>query len=294
MLNIGVFCNIFINFDVNVKHFLMMKNKYLLLCAALFLLLAVPASAQNVRRAQAFKAGETLKCNFYFNWNFIWIRVGDASLTIRDTIYNGQKAKCMKLLSSTNKKADSFFRMRDTLMTVFTDDYKPLYYRKASVEGKKYRLRQVWYSYLDSSRVKVAQYSRYNDEAPIYKEEVFNGQIYDMMSLLAYARTLDFTSLKKGTRLTFDVASGKKVEKQHLVYRGKKRTESDDGHEYDCFRVSLITEEDGEEEEIVNFHVTDDRNHLPVLLDLVLNFGSAKARLSHKSGLLYPVTSVVD
>ena len=271
-----------------------MKNKYLLLCAALFLLLAVPASAQNVRRAQTFKAGETLKCNFYFNWNFIWIRVGDASLTIRDTIYNGQKAKCMKLLSSTNKKADSFFRMRDTLMTVFTDDYKPLYYRKASVEGKKYRLRQVWYSYLDSSRVKVAQYSRYNDEAPIYKEEVFNGQIYDMMSLLAYARTLDFTSLKKGTRLTFDVASGKKVEKQHLVYRGKKRTESDDGHEYDCFRVSLITEEDGEEEEIVNFHVTDDRNHLPVLLDLVLNFGSAKARLSHKSGLLYPVTSVVD
>ena len=272
-----------------------MKNRVM---AIVTLLLIVFCSAQadtyNIKRTQTFKSGETLKCNFYFNWNFIWIRVGEASLTIRDTIYNGQKAKCMKLLSSTNKKADSFFRMRDTLMTVFTDDYKPLYYRKASVEGKKYRLRQVWYSYLDASRVKVAQYSRYNDEAPIYKEEVFDGPIYDMMSLLAYARTLDFTSLKKGTRLTFNVASGKKVEKQHLVYRGKKKTKSDDGHEYDCFRVSLITEEDGDEEEIVNFHVTDDRNHLPVLLDLVLNFGSAKARLSHKSGLLYPVTSVVD
>ena len=272
-----------------------MKNRVM---AIVTLLLIVFCSAQagtyNIKRTQAFKSGETLKCNFYFNWNFIWIKVGEASLTIRDTIYNGQKAKCMKLLSSTNKKADSFFRMRDTLMTVFTDDYKPLYYRKASVEGKKYRLRQVWYSYLDASRVKVAQYSRYNDEAPIYKEEVFDGPIYDMMSLLAYARTLDFTSLKKGTRLTFNVASGKKVEKQHLVYRGKKKTKSDDGHEYDCFRVSLITEEDGDEEEIVNFHVTDDKNHLPVLLDLVLNFGSAKARLSHKSGLLYPVTSVVD
>lgn len=272
-----------------------MKNRVM---AIVTLLLMVVCSAQadtyNIKRTQTFKSGETLKCNFYFNWNFIWIKVGDASLTIRDTIYNGQKAKCMKLLSSTNKKADSFFRMRDTLMTVFTDDYKPLYYRKASVEGKKYRLRQVWYNYLDASRVKVAQYSRYNDEAPIYKEEVFNGPIYDMMSLLAYARTLDFTSLRKGTRLTFNVASGKKVEKQHLVYRGKKKTKSDDGHEYDCFRVSLITEEDGDEEEIVNFHVTDDRNHLPILLDLVLNFGSAKARLSHMSGVMYPVTAVVD
>ena len=201
-----------------------MKNRVM---AIVTLLLMVVCSAQadtyNIKRTQTFKSGETLKCNFYFNWNFIWIKVGDASLTIRDTIYNGQKAKCMKLLSSTNKKADSFFRMRDTLMTVFTDDYKPLYYRKASVEGKKYRLRQVWYNYLDNSRVKVAQYSRYNDEAPIYKEEVFNGPIYDMMSLLAYARTLDFTSLRKGTRLTFNVASGKKVEKQHLVYRGKKK-----------------------------------------------------------------------
>lgn len=271
-----------------------MKNHLVAIVAFLLIICGASADAQNIRRTQTFKSGETLKCNFYFNWNFIWIKVGDASLTIRDTIYNGQKAKCMKLLSSTNKKADSFFRMRDTLMTVFTDDYKPLYYRKASVEGKKYRLRQVWYNYLDNSRVKVAQYSRYNDEAPIYKEEVFNGQIYDMMSLLAYARTLDFTSLKKGTRLTFNVASGKKVERQHLVYRGKKKTKSDDGHEYDCFRVSLITEEDGDEEEIVNFHVTDDRNHLPILLDLVLNFGSAKARLSHMSGVMYPVTAVVD
>ena len=88
----------------------------------LFVFSAVSLSAQNLKQAPAFKAGETLKCNFYFNWNFIWVKVGDAKLTITDTLYNGQKAKCMKLLSTTNKRADSFFRMRDTLMTVFTDD----------------------------------------------------------------------------------------------------------------------------------------------------------------------------
>jgi hypothetical protein len=115
-----------------------------------------------------------------------------------------------------------------------------------------------------------------------------------MMSLLAYARTIDFTTLPIGTRLTFPVATGKRIEPQHLVYRGKTVSKSDEENkEYNCFKVSLITEEDGKEVEIVNFNITDDKNHLPVLLDLVLNFGSAKARLSKKKGLLHPLTSVV-
>lgn len=271
-----------------------MRNRIIAAVALLLLMYCTTADAQDIKRNRTYKSGETIKCNLYFNWNFIWIKVGDAMLTIRDTTYNDKKATCMKLLSSTNKRADSYFRMRDTLVTVFTEECKPLYYRKASVEGKKYRLNQVWYEYLNDSKVKVSQYYRYNNEAPKLKEEVLDGPIYDMMSLLAYARTLDFTSLKKGTRLTFPVASGKRVEPQHLVYRGKKSTKSDNGNKYDCFLVSLITEEDGDEEEIVNFHVTDDNNHLPILLDLALNFGSAKARLYHMSGQLHPVTSVIE
>lgn len=260
------------------------------------MLLCLPLSAQRIKQTPAFRSGETLKCNFYFNWKFIWVKAGGASLIIRDTIFNGQKAQYMSLLSSTNSTADAFFRMRDTLTTIFTPDLRPLYYRKASAEGKRYYLNQVWYSYPkdENGKVKVSQYFRRDQELPQYKEEFVDGQVYDMMSLLAYARTLDFASLKKGERLTFPVATGKRIEPQHLIYRGKKRTKSDDGNDYDCIIVSLVTEKDGKEREIVNFHVTDDDNHLPILLDLALNFGSAKARISHKSGLLYPLKPARD
>lgn len=260
------------------------------------MLLCLPLSAQRIKQTPAFRSGETLKCNFYFNWKFIWVKAGGASLIIRDTIFNGQKAQYMSLLSSTNSTADAFFRMRDTLTTIFTPDLRPLYYRKASAEGKRYYLNQVWYSYPkdENGKVKVSQYFRRDQEPPQYKEEFVDGQVYDMMSLLAYARTLDFASLKKGERLTFPVATGKRIEPQHLIYRGKKRTKSDDGNDYDCIIVSLVTEKDGKEREIVNFHVTDDDNHLPILLDLALNFGSAKARISHKSGLLYPLKPARD
>ena len=87
----------------------------LLLFVVMFLALQ-PADAQNpiIKNVPAFKAGETLKCNLYFNWKFVWVRAGDASLIIRDTLFNGQKAMAMSLLSSTNSRADKFFKMRDT------------------------------------------------------------------------------------------------------------------------------------------------------------------------------------
>ena len=49
----------------------------------------------------------------------------------------------------------------------------------------------------------------------------------------------------------------------------------------------------GKEEEVITFFVTDDDNHLPVRLDLYLNFGSAKAFLKTVEGNRHPLTSIV-
>lgn len=46
-------------------------------------------------------------------------------------------------------------------------------------------------------------------------------------------------------------------------------------------------------EEIVDFYITDDENHVPVRLDMFLKFGSAKAFLVGMKGTRNPVTSIV-
>ena len=56
------------------------------------------------------------------------------------------------------------------------------------------------------------------------------------------------------------------------------------------YRVSWTTEK-GEEKEVVKFYITDDKNHLPVRLDLNLNFGTAKAFLTGASGIRNPQTA---
>ena len=107
------------------------------LLLAVSLIAVLSAGATEIKRKPAYRSGETLECVFYFNWKFVWVKAGGAKLIIRDTIYNNRKAQYMSLLSSTNEKADAFFKMRDTLTTIFTPgDVRPLYYRKASVQGR--------------------------------------------------------------------------------------------------------------------------------------------------------------
>lgn len=262
----------------------------LLLLMVAFAVPAVAAHAATIKHVPAFKAGETLECNLYFNWKFVWVKAGNASLIIRDTVFEGKKAMSMSLLSTTNRRADSFFKMRDTLTTIFSADMRPLYYRKASEEGKHYYLNQVWYDYSDKDSITIRQSFRRNKEEVRLRTDKSATPVYDMMSLLAFARTIDFSTMKPGTRLSYPVATGKRIEPQYLIYRGKTTMENDKDVKYDCITISLVAyDKKGKEKDIINFHVTDDKNKMPVLLDLALNFGSAKAKLSSYRGMLYPV-----
>ena len=56
-------------------------------------------------------------------------------------------------------------------------------------------------------------------------------------------------------------------------------------------RICNTFDKKGKEKEIVKFYITDDANHLPVRLDLNLNFGTAKAYLTGAKGLRNPQTS---
>ena len=58
---------------------------------------------------------------------------------------------------------------------------------------------------------------------------------------------------------------------------------------YRCLVFSFVEKnKEGKEKDIVTFYITDDKNHLPVRLDMNLNFGTAKAFLTGARGLRNP------
>ena len=249
-----------------------------LVCLIIALLFAFPLSgnAQCEAKNDAFKSGEHVMYELYFNWKFIWKKVGLANL-----------------LAISSKEADFFFKMRDTLTSVMTEKLEPRYFRKGAEEGKRYTVDEARFSfrngmcYVNQKRVR-------KDGSVTETEQSDTRCIYDMLSILAQARSFDPKDYTVGQRIQFPMATGRKVEEQTLIYRGIKKITAENDTTYRCLIFSLVEyNKKGKEKEVITFYVTDDRNHLPVRLDMHLNFGSAKAFLRSVSGYRHPQTSII-
>ena len=104
-----------------------MKQRIILTISALLLTIGT-SFAQCPVRNTAFSSGEHLSYDLYFNWKFIWFKVGSADMDIQQTQYDGQDAYRAYLITRGSKTADRYFVLRDTLTTYTTLDIVPLFY----------------------------------------------------------------------------------------------------------------------------------------------------------------------
>ena len=160
-------------------------------------------------------------------------------------------------------------------------------------EGKNYYIDQAHFSY-SGNRVSVKLHQRKNLQHDYYGEYDSTLCVFDMLTIMARARSWDASTLRPGDKIRFLMADGENVEKELLLYRGKETIESKDGHHYRCLVFSFYEDNDEDRDrELIRFFITDDRNHLPIRLDMNLNFGSAKAFMHTVRGNRYPLTARV-
>ncbi len=274
------------------KKFFHTRPSLFVLC---FLLGMTSAQAQCPMVNTAFNPGEELNYQLYFNWKFIWIKAGTANLSIQQSKYDGRDAYRCHLITRGSKRTDKFFMMRDTLISYITPQLEPLYYRKGALEGKRYNVDEVWYSYPGGGKVQLKQ--RFiNWEGNVRNHDYSSTEcVFDMVSMLMRARSFDPASYKDGQRIRFKMADGDNVSEQTLIYRGRKKFKMEDtGVTYRCLVFSFVERVGKKDKEVVTFYITDDMNHMPVRLDLYLNFGTAKAFLSNHTPLRNPQTSIIQ
>lgn len=267
-------------------------QRFAWLLVVLFMGLSLPAQAQCEAKNEAFKSGEHVMYDLYFNWKFVWVKAGFASLTTNATTYHSKPAYRINLLAIGSKRADFFFKMRDTLTCIVGQKLEPRYFRKGAEEGKRYTVDEAFFSYRNGLSY-VNQKRTHRDGEVVETEQSDSRCIQDMLSILAQARSYDPKDYVVGQRIKFPMATGRQVEEQTLIYRGPKKITAENDTTYRCLVFSLVEYKDNKEKEVITFYITDDKNHLPVRLDLYLNFGSAKAFLKSVSGARHPLTSVV-
>ena len=270
----------------------MKKTRTIILALAMLIMGIASASAQCKFTNTAFKPGEFLTYNLYFNWKFVWVKVGNATMSTTSSKYHGKQAYRASLTTRSSQKADKFFVMRDTLLCYNSHDLEPLYFRKGAREGDRYTVDEAFFTY-PGNRPHIKQHRQKNDGSHVWKEHTPGECTYDMLSIFLRARSFNPEGWKKGNRINFPITDGTKITPAILEYKGKTTVKADNGVKYRCLQLSYIENENGKEKEIVRFYVTDDSNHVPVRLDMFLKFGSAKAFLVGAKGVKGKMTSVV-
>lgn len=266
--------------------------KSLLIAVMLLFVGTSTVSAQCTFRNTAFKSGEFLTYNLYYNWKFVWVKAGNASMSIVQSTHNGKPAYRGSLITRGNQKVDDFFVLRDTLLCYSGTDMAPLYFRKGAREGKRYTVDEVYYSYANG-KCNLRQHRLHNDGTHTWKKASYEDCVFDMMNIFLRARSFDPANWKKGYTVKFPIADGKNRTPAQLKFNGKVTIKADNGIKYRCLRLAYMEYEDGKYEKIVDFYITDDDNHVPVRLDMFLKFGSAKAFLVGMKGVRNPVSSIV-
>ncbi len=271
----------------------MKRNAILWLLLSSLVTAALPADAQCPAENNAFSAGEDLSYRLYFNWKFIWVTVGTASMNVKGTNYQGKDAYRCHLITKGSKRADKLFVLRDTLVSIVSDELVPYYYRKGALEGDRYTVDEAWYSY-PGGKTHIRQRFKTHKGEIRPNEQDCGVCPYDMLSMMLRARSFDASGYKEGQKIKFPMADGGRVEEQTLIYRGKRTLKmKDEKTKYRCLVFSFVEYKDGKEKEVVTFYITDDKNHLPVRLDMYLRFGSAKAFLTGAKGVRNPQTSII-
>ena len=259
----------------------------------LFTFLPFTASAQCGIENNAFKSGEELAYDLYFNWKFIWVKVGTAEMDTKMAKFEGKDAWKSYLITRGNPKLDKFFVMRDTLLSYCNPDLSPLYFRKGAKEGDSYYVDEIWYSY-PHGNCQLKKHRITSSGEHLWKTTTYKSCIYDMMSIFLRARNFDASKMKKNETIPMPVSDAMGLSNSWLEFRGRENYKmSDTKEKFRCLVFSFYERDNGKSKELLRFWVTDDENHIPLRLDMFLSFGSAKAYLKSYKGVRSPMTAKI-
>ena len=247
-----------------------MKRLYTILCT---LLIAATAMAQLTWK------NENLKYGMYLGP----IKAGDARLITENVTYNGQKAVRMKLIARTTSTADKLFSLNDTLTTIVRpDDSSPLFFQKHCFEGDDIVREKVYFSKTDDGRCISQMRKDYKNGRVKEVTDTTKALVYDMISVVGFARTIDATKLKKGQRLNFKLADAATILDETLIYQGLEVLKIS-GKKYKCMVFKLVEPyvEKGKKKdrEILNIYVCDDAARTIVQMDIKFKVGTAKVKI---------------
>lgn len=184
--------------------------------------------------------GESVNYRVMYKWGLVNKQAGRVNLSTRRA---GAGTIDAKLVARSEKWADAFYSVRDTLlgrMNIVT--MEPSYYEKITHEGGEYKRDLINYTRKGNHvSATCKRWKQKSKKKPLTESEIkleAEGLTLDMLSSFYYMRSLDYAAMKPGDKKELTVFSGKRKERLTITYHGRENVKIDK-EEYPAYKISF-------------------------------------------------------
>jgi len=238
-----------------------------------------------------FQPGEKIVYKLYYNWNFVWVPAGEVTFLVHELpedyhiMVRGRTYESYEWFYSVRDNYESYLDKKTLLPKIHIKDVH---------EGGYTKYDRTTFD--QSARKAVSERGKTRDA--LEAKNIDLGEcMHDMISIVYYARNLDYNQMKKGQEIPVKILMDRDIHSLKLKYLGPEANKKVRGvgrYNTQKFSPQLIAGEVFKEGDEMKIYVSDDQNRLPVLIESPVSVGSVKAVLQSYEGLKYPLTAKVD
>jgi hypothetical protein len=256
-----------------------MRNKTSILFTFL-ITLTLQSFAQCEVGKIGFASGESMNYEVNYHWGMIWANAGSATFSVEADTYAGKPVYHLIGLGSSHKNWDWFYKVRDRFDSwVDVEQLKPQRYIRNTHEGSN-DTHNDSYFYYGSKKIHTYNYGnpklKQSDTLPL------TTCVFDVMTMIYYARTLDFTKAKIGDSVPYNMyLDGKTYTNLDIKYLGKEKIMTALG-EMNCVKFSpkLIPGTIFKAGSGMIVWATDDALRLPVRIETPIVVGEVLIKIA--------------
>lgn len=238
-------------------------------------------------KSKSFNSGETLK----YRLSYGLMDAGEAVLTVKETTVKGAENRPLLHVKGEGKTLGAFnwfYKVHDVYESYIDKEGGFPWYFLRDVNEGGYTIKQKYVFHQNKQKVQTE--NKKNN-----KKDEFNVPlgIQDMISSFYYARTIDFSKLKKGDIIEFNCFMDEEVWPLRIQYLGKEEIKIRAG-KFKTLKFKPAVQEGrvfGKNDNL-EVWITDDANHIPVLAKAKIAVGSIKMHLVEWNGLKGKISKV--
>jgi len=230
---------------------------------------------------KSFKSGEVLTYDVGYSLSLMWIRAGEVTFSIKDTVLNEREAHHVVGEGGTYSYYEWLFKVDDKYESfIDKETFLPLKFKRKVHEGG-----YKFYNEVDFRH-------DLNEVTSLKGNFKIPDCIHDILSAVYVCRNMNFENYSEGDTIPMTVFLDNEVWPIHARYKGKEVIKTRQGKFNTIKFTPLLIEgtvfEAGEE---MLVWVTDDENKLPLRVESEILIGKIKVELRSYKGLRNPINA---